>query len=94
MAAAAALTGGVMPAAVAPAKMRKERRSSAGSGCTVPFKKRFKFTAAGQSRKKLHFDELAIGLSKNSPFQRVSPQDEKEEAAILLMALSCGLIHG
>ncbi|MQM14775.1 hypothetical protein Taro_047710 [Colocasia esculenta] len=93
MAAAAARTGGVIPAAVAPAKVRKEKRS-AGSDCTVPFKKRFKFTAAAQNRKKLHFDELAIGLSKNSAFQRVLPQDEKEEAAILLMALSCGLIRG
>lgn len=42
------------------------------------------------------FEDLALSLiSKNNSanFQRVFPQDE-EEAALLLMALSCGFIHG
>ncbi|KAK9274398.1 hypothetical protein L1049_019212 [Liquidambar formosana] len=45
-----------------------------------------------QSKKKLCFEDFALNLNKNSAFQRVFPQDE-EEGAILLMALSYGLIH-
>ncbi|KAK9072030.1 hypothetical protein SSX86_008462 [Deinandra increscens subsp. villosa] len=37
-------------------------------------------------------EELLVSLSKNLTFHRVFPQDEKE-AAILLMALSCGYVH-
>ncbi|XP_011621571.1 GATA transcription factor 21 [Amborella trichopoda] len=36
---------------------------------------------------------LGFGLGKHSPFHRVFPKDE-EEAAVLLMALSYGLVHG
>ncbi|KAE8689101.1 GATA transcription factor 23 [Hibiscus syriacus] len=46
-----------------------------------------------QIQKKLCFEEFALSLSKNSALQRVFPQDV-EDAAILLMELSCGLIHG
>ncbi|KAM7490537.1 hypothetical protein LguiA_033458 [Lonicera macranthoides] len=50
-------------------------------------------TAKHKKNKKLSFEEFALGLiSKNSSFRQVFPQDE-EEAAILLMALSCGLIN-
>lgn len=50
-------------------------------------------TAKHKKNKKLSFEEFSLGLiSKNSGFRRVFPQDE-EEAAILLMALSCGLIN-
>ncbi|KAF3566784.1 hypothetical protein DY000_02017489 [Brassica cretica] len=45
------------------------------------------------SSNKLCFDDLAIMLSKSSAYQQVFPQDEKE-AAILLMALSHGMVHG
>ncbi|CAN6862056.1 hypothetical protein Bca4012_045021 [Brassica carinata] len=45
------------------------------------------------SSNKLCFDDLAIKLSKSSAYQQVFPQDEKE-AAILLMALSHGMVHG
>ncbi|KAK6236740.1 hypothetical protein QUC31_020536 [Theobroma cacao] len=45
-----------------------------------------------QSQKKLCFKEFALSLSKNSALQRVFPQDV-EDAAILLMELSCGLVH-
>ncbi|KAF2304344.1 hypothetical protein GH714_030292 [Hevea brasiliensis] len=46
-----------------------------------------------QGQKKLcGFKNLALSLSKNSALQRVFPQDV-EEAAILLMELSCGFIH-
>ena len=51
------------------------------------------FAAKHKKKKKLSFEEFALGLiSKNSGFRQVFPQDE-EEAAILLMALSCGLIN-
>ncbi|KAL2547911.1 putative GATA transcription factor 22 [Forsythia ovata] len=52
--------------------------------------------AAGASngqKKKLGFEEFLINLNKDLAFHRVFPQDEKE-AAILLMALSSGLVHG
>ncbi|CAL0320301.1 unnamed protein product [Lupinus luteus] len=44
-------------------------------------------------RKKFSFEDLTISLSKNLALQQVFPQDEKE-AAIMLMALSYGLLHG
>ncbi|CAH1418948.1 unnamed protein product [Lactuca virosa] len=37
-------------------------------------------------------EEFLVSLNKNLTFHRVFPQDEKE-AAILLMALSCGYVH-
>ncbi|XP_059454277.1 GATA transcription factor 21-like [Corylus avellana] len=42
--------------------------------------------------RKLCFKDLALSLRNNSAFGRVFPQDEAE-AAILLMELSCGLVH-
>lgn len=45
----------------------------------------------GAAQKKLCFDDIVIRLSKSSAFHRVFPQEEKD-AAILLMALSCGLV--
>nr|GME09499.1 putative GATA transcription factor 22 [Ipomoea batatas] len=67
----------------------------------TPFKKRYKIVAGGRpsdhqakkTKKKMNgFEDFLIKLSKNSAYQRVFPQDEKD-AAILLMALSCGLVH-
>ncbi|KAE8700327.1 GATA transcription factor 23 [Hibiscus syriacus] len=68
---------------------RKKKRSS--DDC-VPRSKR-KLNSQSQSRKKPCFEDLRIMLSKNSAFHGVFPQDE-EEAAIMLMALSYGLVHG
>ncbi|KAJ0261543.1 GATA transcription factor 21 [Hirschfeldia incana] len=45
------------------------------------------------SSNKLRFDDLAIMLRKSSAYQQVFPQEEKE-AAVLLMALSYGMVHG
>lgn len=57
-------------------------------------KKHCKITAGpSNDKKKLGFEDFLINLSKNSAFNQVFPQDEKD-AAILLMALSCGLVHG
>uniref|UniRef100_A0A2N9F740 GATA-type domain-containing protein n=1 Tax=Fagus sylvatica TaxID=28930 RepID=A0A2N9F740_FAGSY len=44
------------------------------------------------SQKKLSFKDFALSLRNNSAFGRVFPQDEAE-AALLLMELSCGLVH-
>ncbi|CAN4096465.1 unnamed protein product [Withania somnifera] len=48
---------------------------------------------SSQKMKKLSFDDFFVDLSNNLGIHRVFPQDEKE-AAILLMALSSGLVHG
>ncbi|KAF8411427.1 hypothetical protein HHK36_003976 [Tetracentron sinense] len=74
-------------------KVHKKDKKSANGGCVAQYKKRCKLTAPPSSGKKLCFEDFTVNLSKNSAFHRVFPQDEKE-AAILLMALSCGLVHG
>ncbi|KAF5743051.1 hypothetical protein HS088_TW09G01113 [Tripterygium wilfordii] len=73
----------------------KNKRSSDESYSTLPIKKRYKLTSQpSRGRKKICFEDLQMILSKNSTaYQQVFPQDEKE-AAILLMALSYGLIRG
>ncbi|GLT47821.1 hypothetical protein SLA2020_214830 [Shorea laevis] len=92
-AAAAVANGTVVAAETTSTKSKlqhKDKRSSNG------FKKKCKrmISPANQGRKKLCFEELSIILSqKYSAFHGVFPQDEKE-AAILLMALSYGLVHG
>ncbi|GLU10043.1 hypothetical protein SLE2022_268720 [Rubroshorea leprosula] len=92
-AAAAVANGTVVAAETTPTKgklQHKDKRSSNG------FKKKCKHmtSPANQGRNKLCFEELRIILSqKYSAFHGVFPQDEKE-AAILLMALSYGLVHG
>ncbi|KAI7995028.1 GATA transcription factor 16 [Camellia lanceoleosa] len=53
------------------------------------YKKPFKLPGSPQSGEKISFEDFA--LSKNSSFRRTFPKDE-EEAAVLLMAFSCGLI--
>ncbi|XP_010262144.1 PREDICTED: putative GATA transcription factor 22 [Nelumbo nucifera] len=92
--AAAAASGTLLPADT-PSLQRKvhhkEKRSE--TGYVPQYKKRCKLAPSPRSRKKLCFEDFTINLSKNSAFHRVFPQDEKE-AAILLMALSCGLVHG
>ncbi|KAL5999523.1 hypothetical protein ACLOJK_037808 [Asimina triloba] len=91
-AAAAAATGGVMATADTlsmASKVPKEKRSD----CTTQHKKRCKLADAPHPKKKLLFDDLTISLSKSLAFHQVFPQDEKE-AAILLMAISYGLVNG
>ncbi|KAG8367246.1 hypothetical protein BUALT_Bualt16G0052600 [Buddleja alternifolia] len=44
-------------------------------------------------QKKLLLEDFLINLSNNLSFHRVFPEDEKD-AAILLMALSSGVVHG
>ncbi|KAK1289163.1 putative GATA transcription factor 22 [Acorus calamus] len=91
--AAAAMGGGGL---ITTEASRKVKKDDMGVNCTLPFKKRCKFMDAARPPKKQQprrFDEFTIRLSKSSAFHQVFPQDERE-AAILLMALSCGLICG
>ncbi|KAF3439600.1 hypothetical protein FNV43_RR17878 [Rhamnella rubrinervis] len=82
-------------------QVQQKDKKSRKLGCdAVQFKKRTtKLTSPIKSRidnEKLCFEDQTIKymMSQNSAFQRsVFPQDEKE-AAILLMALSYGLVHG
>ncbi|KAL4335202.1 hypothetical protein GQ457_07G038840 [Hibiscus cannabinus] len=56
------------------------------------YKKQLK-SKSGKMRKELCFKEFGLSLSKNvSGLRRVFPQDV-EDAAILLMELSCGFFH-
>ncbi|XP_042509006.1 GATA transcription factor 21-like [Macadamia integrifolia] len=87
-AAAAAASGAVL--VNRPKVQHKEKRSD--KGYVQKYKKRCKLTDPCSRKKKLCFEEFTINLSKNLDFHQVFPQDEKE-AAILLMALSCGLVH-
>ncbi|KAK9099271.1 hypothetical protein Syun_026316 [Stephania yunnanensis] len=73
----------------------KKEKKPLGKGYNHQYKKqRCKLAGAAplSSAKKLScFEDFTISLSKNSAFHRVFPQDEKE-AAILLMALSYGIV--
>ncbi|KAF2287009.1 hypothetical protein GH714_036957 [Hevea brasiliensis] len=72
-------------------KLHKEKKSRTGH--TAQGKKLWKPPDSPQGQKKIcSFKNLALSLSKNPALQRVFPQDV-EEAAILLMRLSCGFIH-
>lgn len=96
-AAAAEVANGTPPASDVPTMKSKsqqkikDKRSS--KDYVSQFKKRCKFENPSLGRKKLCFEEFTLSLSKNSAFHRVFPEDERD-AAVLLMALSCGLVHG
>ncbi|KAF7147678.1 hypothetical protein RHSIM_Rhsim03G0232600 [Rhododendron simsii] len=72
----------------------KDKRAT-NDGYITKYKKRSKIstTTSHGKEKKICLEEFLISLSNNLAFHRVFPQDEKE-AAILLMALSCDLVHG
>ncbi|XP_072999762.1 protein CYTOKININ-RESPONSIVE GATA TRANSCRIPTION FACTOR 1-like isoform X2 [Typha latifolia] len=92
-AAAAAANGGLIRSDTH-SKVKKEKRADHDVDRTVPFKKRCKNFPDRSSSDQINAcfaDDVTINLSKNSSFHRVFPQDERD-AAILLMALSCGPI--
>ncbi|KAI8565408.1 hypothetical protein RHMOL_Rhmol03G0256800 [Rhododendron molle] len=100
MAAAAAANGTTtLEAETSPTKSTEVQlrdKRATNNGYITEYKKRSKIattTTSHGKKKKICFEEFLISLSNNSAFQRVFPQDEKE-AAILLMALSCDLVHG
>ncbi|KAM0932695.1 putative transcription factor C2C2-GATA family [Dioscorea sansibarensis] len=86
---AAAALGGTLAPADAPSPLQKLK--TLDRDLTVPFKKRFKISTT-ESTQNVSLNENTIKFSKNLPFHRGFPQDEND-AAILLMALSCGLLH-
>ncbi|KAJ4837976.1 hypothetical protein Tsubulata_037843 [Turnera subulata] len=95
-AAAAAANGGTAVAmescSSTKIKVHKEKKSRAGHVVAQCKKVGKPVPDTTQTPKKLCFKNLALSLSKNSALQRVLPQDV-EEAAILLMELSCGFIQ-
>ncbi|KAI4379986.1 hypothetical protein MLD38_006220 [Melastoma candidum] len=108
MATAAAAANGEVPPQPNPAptkeqqkkmnKMKKKRSSSSDNdedndGSYDPrTKKTFLHPPVVGSKRDLHFEEFVMKLSEwTSGFRGAFPQDEKE-AAILLMALSYGLV--
>lgn len=83
-------------------RQRKARRAMAaaaagGDGAArdpMKVKVRVKMGKSGMKKRcKSELEEFLIKLSEKLAIHRVFPQDEKE-AAILLMALSSGLVHG
>ncbi|ESW10726.1 hypothetical protein PHAVU_009G232700 [Phaseolus vulgaris] len=72
-------------------KLHSKGKKSKTEGAPALLKKKRK---PAKNRKRFRaFEDLTVRLSNNSAVQQVFPQDEKE-AAILLMALSHGLLHG
>lgn len=94
-AAAADANGTAITTELSPMKIKMHYKDKTGkSEHAAPLKKRCKITAGpSNDKKKLGLEDFLINLSKNLALNRVFPQDEKD-AAILLMALSSGLVHG
>ncbi|XP_072995112.1 uncharacterized protein [Typha latifolia] len=86
-AAAAAAVSGSLISSEAPKDAKMERREETSD--VLPFKKRCKITMAKSAQKKVPSKDTVISMSNHSACHQVFPQDEKN-AAILLMALSCG----
>ncbi|TKY54490.1 putative GATA transcription factor 22 [Spatholobus suberectus] len=98
MAAAAVASGngtviGEAETSVKGKKLQKKEKKSRIEGAVQMKKKRKLGAKPSQSRNKFGFEDLTLRLRKNLAMHQVFPQDEKE-AAILLMALSYGLVHG
>ncbi|XP_057768267.1 putative GATA transcription factor 22 [Salvia miltiorrhiza] len=91
----AAANGGGQPPAM---KIKLQQKGKNGQAASQ-LKKRCKTSAVaaaaagGNVQKRIGFEDFLINLSKNLAFHRVFPDDEKD-AAILLMALSSGLVNG
>lgn len=103
-AAAAAATNGGTATPSSPStlklKVQKTSKSNYSSSSHQPLKKRCKFITAtaepsssSDAKKKHAVEDFLKNLSNSLALHRVFPQDEKD-AAILLMAISCGLVHG
>ncbi|XP_009768461.1 putative GATA transcription factor 22 [Nicotiana sylvestris] len=100
--AAAAANGETLTTETSSSSMKKKvkhlhKEKITNVNVTLPYKKRCKFGPSSSSNtapKKLgNFEDFLIKLSNNLALHQIFPQDEKE-AAILLMALSSGLVHG
>ncbi|KAK4479073.1 hypothetical protein RD792_014584 [Penstemon davidsonii] len=75
----------------------KEKNNNNTIGENGHVKKRLKMAddagSTSSNGQKVGFEDFLINLSEKLAFHRVFPEDEKD-AAILLMALSSGLVHG
>ncbi|PIA64338.1 hypothetical protein AQUCO_00100071v1 [Aquilegia coerulea] len=93
IAAAAAVASDGVPAINTSSMQKKVHcsKKKSGKGHVGQHKKQSKLTPIG--RKNHGFEDFILNLSNNLALHRVIPQDETE-AAILLMALSCGLVNG
>ncbi|KAL0346686.1 UNVERIFIED_CONTAM: putative GATA transcription factor 22 [Sesamum calycinum] len=99
----AAAANGMVVANARPAtlkiKVQHKEMKTTGKNVGVSLKKGCKMAAAGSSSSSSssstssRLEEFLINLSNNLALHRVFPEDEKD-AAILLMALSSGLVHG
>lgn len=78
-------------------KLQKKEKKSRIEGASQMKKKRKQKRGEAkpisQTRNKFGFEDLTLRLRNNLAMHQVFPQDEKD-AAILLMALSYGLVHG
>nr|VDC87706.1 unnamed protein product [Brassica oleracea] len=83
----------ITPHVVAYTKKCKIKEGDEYAAAVVEISKSTTSSDSSVSSNKLRFDDLTIMLSKSSAYQQVFPQDEKE-AAVLLMALSYGMVHG
>ncbi|CAL0330307.1 unnamed protein product [Lupinus luteus] len=89
----AAANGTIVMAAEKSVKGKEKKYKTECAPPKMKKKRKLQSKASSQSTKKFSFEDLTLRLSKNVAFKQVFPQDEKE-AAILLMALSYGLVHG
>ncbi|KAH6803151.1 hypothetical protein C2S51_034597 [Perilla frutescens var. frutescens] len=97
---APANTASDQPAATATKIKLQHKGKNGKNGPASQLKKRCKTAATSAAavspsneKKRLGFEDFLINLSKNLAFHRVFPDDERD-AAILLMALSSGLVNG
>lgn len=85
------------PASLKPTKILHKEYKKPSNGSATKYKKRqyskqHNTNPSSSPARKNCVEEFLASLSKNLAFHCVFPQDEKE-AAILLMALSCGYVH-
>lgn len=92
-AAAAAANGTAVGTEISPMKMKLPNKEKKMHTSNVGQQKKLcKPPCPPPTEKKLCFEDFTSSICKNSGFRRVFPRDE-EEAAILLMALSCDLVY-
>ena len=92
-AAAAAANGTAVGTETSPMKMKLPNKEKKMHTSNVGQQKKLcKPSCPPPTEKKLCFEDFTSSICKNSGFRRVFPRDE-EEAAILLMALSCDLVY-
>ncbi|KAF9600983.1 hypothetical protein IFM89_014968 [Coptis chinensis] len=91
-AATAAARNGVAHTDTSPVQTKLHfTKKKSGKGHVAQQNKQFKLGITPHNRRNHGFEDFIVNLSNNLAFHHVFPQDETE-AAILLMALSCGIV--